>query len=506
MKTLYGAALSVVFGLSAVVTGQGPLMQPGFVAGGPAAVQDVAPATHYGAGRQGNAFVNAHGEPFVVPASCNSPYGCADGGCYGGGGYGPECGCYGGEYGYGCHGGGGGCAGGGRGLCAGLFGGGGGGLAGLFAGLGNTEQCGPHYFDLAAEYLHYERNNSGLPDLAVTTIGFANEDLNDLASATRLSTGQLSSDALDGFRLTGRIDVGALSVFEVAYSGLEDKDSASFAAPNDSETARLFSVFSRFGTRTNGPAGSDPGRPIDSDVAPGNANPLNDNPGGTNFQETDFASFHGIEYESELHNAEALFRRYWVGYNPRVSGTILLGFRYTSLSERLGFTSIGTQQTGTTPDTFGPDPALTINVDADADNHLAGFECGGDAWVTVLQGLRVGAEVKLGIYDNDYDYSGSAIAADGSPSTVASNLSGHQVSFLTEAKFMAVADITPSLSIKGGYEILYISDVALVGGGLGQVQPYGDINGIAADLPGGGATTDGEVTYNGFHIGAEWTY
>ena len=254
MRILSGAALGVVFGLAAVATGQNPLMQPGFVAGGPAAVQDVRPATHYGGGRQDSAFVNAHGEPFVAPAS----YQCGDAGCYGGQGYcgyGPECG-------YGCHGGG--CRGGG--LC------GHGGLHGLLAGLGaswlNTEQCGPHYFDISAEYLRYERDDAALGDFPVSTIGFANEDLGNLADATVLSTGQLSSDSLDGFRLTGRIDVGALSVFEVTYSGLWDEDSASYTVTDDSTTARLFSVFSRYGTRTNGPAGSDPGRPLDSDVPP----------------------------------------------------------------------------------------------------------------------------------------------------------------------------------------------------------------------------------------------
>ena len=199
-----------------------------------------------------------------------------------------------------------------------------------------------------------------------------------------------------------------------------------------------------------------------------------------------------------------MFRRYWVGYNPRVSGTILLGFRYTSLSEQLGFTSIGTLENPT--GVFNANPQYTIDVNADADNHLAGFECGGDVWVTVLQGVRIGTEVKVGIYDNDYDFSGSAIAVDGSPAGVTSGLSGNQVSFLTEAKLMAVVDITPSCSLKAGYEILYISDLALMNGGLAQIQPYGDINGIAADLPGMSATTDGEVTYHGFHAGLEWTY
>lgn len=473
MRILLGAALAAFGSLATVVSAQSPLNQPGFVAGGPAAVAGVAHALDQTSRGADSNFVNAYGEPFVMPAQYCDPMG-GGGGCYGygggGGGYGPP-------------------------------GTGGEPFGGAFM---NTEQCGPHYFDFSAEFLHYQRD-AAFSDLPISYSGFASVGVDDeflpnFDDNVVMRSGDVSSDSLNGYRLTGRVDVGALSVFEVSYSGLEDSDSAVVDVSADATTARLFSIYSRFGTRTNGPTGdSTAGRPIDDVVAP------NNNPGGDNYAETDFASRHEQTYKSELHNAEALFRRYWVGANPRVSGTILLGFRYTSLSEQLGFSSIGSTQTGASPDTFAADPSLTIDINADADNHLAGFECGADGWVTLIQGFRIGGEAKVGIYNNDYNVSTSAIAGDGSPSTV-STISGDQVAFLTEAKLMAVADISPSISIKGGYEVLFISDMALVGDSLVFAAPYGDPNGAAGSVGGAPATTDNDVVFHGFHAGIEYVW
>lgn len=460
MRILLGAALAAFGCLASVVSAQNPLNQPGFVAGGPAARAGVAHALDQTSRGANDNFVNAYGETFVMPAQYCDPMGGGGYGGGGGGGYGPP-GTGGDPYG------------------------------GAYM---NTEQCGPHYFDFSAEYLHYQRADSGFGDLAVTTAGVVTENMDgslnaaSLAARTRLTTGDLGADSLNGYRLTGRIDVGALSVFEVAYSGLFADDSLGLGVDAGTTTDRLFSVFSRYGTRTNGSGG------VGSSGAPD----------GPAFLETDLASEHTLSYETELHNAEALFRRYWVGANPRVSGTILLGFRYTSLSETMGFSSIGSSGGPNGP--FFPDPSLTIDINADADNHLAGFQAGADGWVTLFQGFRIGAEGKVGIYNNDYDISTSSVAVDGSPSTV-STTAGDQVSFLTEWKFSGVADITPSLSLKGGYELLFISNVALVGDSLIGAQPYGDINGISASLPGGNpATTDGEVFYHGFHAGMEYVW
>lgn len=511
MRILLGAALGAVGCLASTAPAQSPLSQPGFVAGGPAAVAGVAHALDQRSlGAESN-FVNAYGEPFVTPAQYCDPM---MGGGYGGGGYGPPGtggDPYGGSY-----------------------------LV--------TEQCGPHYFDFSAEFLHYQRD-AAFSNVPISYSGAASVEDDDsfrpnFNDNIAIGSGELDSESMNGFRLTGRIDVGALTVFEATYSGLYDSDDASVDLSANETTSRLFSVFSRYGTRVNGPTSapiataSTAGQPIvDNDPSGPDFNP-----GGANYEETDFATRHDVTYDSELHNAEALLRRYWVGANPRVSGTLLAGFRYTSLSEELGFSSIGS--TGPVDDTTGiivapfrADLTKQIDIRADADNQLAGFEIGGDAWVTVFQGFRIGGEAKVGIYNNDFEVSTTSRTADGglggilvtpgvpgdptatppvaeipavvdqAPDTSADRIeSGNQVAFLTEVKLMAVADLTSSLSIKGGYELLFISDVALVGDSLLLAAPYGNPNGALGAAGGLPPSTSDDILFHGFHAGIEYVW
>ena len=86
------------------------------------------------------------------------------------------------------------------------------------------------------------------------------------------------------------------------------------------------------------------------------------------------------------------YRRYWVGFSPCVSGTILAGFRYTRLHEDFIFDTTG---------------EATGNYNTRTENNLAGFQTGGDVWVHIWQGLRVGAEGKVGIADNHYNVDSS---------------------------------------------------------------------------------------------------
>src|SRR5690606_24450120 len=90
--------------------------------------------------------------------------------------------------------------------------------------------------------------------------------------------------------------------------------------------------------------------------------------GGFGLTETDAADFASLEYGSELHSAEISYRHYWVGWHPRVTGTWLAGFRYTRLSEDFLY--------GTTTAT-GSHLSHTRT-----ENDLAGFQTGGDMWVT----------------------------------------------------------------------------------------------------------------------------
>lgn len=386
-------------------------------------------------------MVNAHGEPIVSPASYGAPCGP---GCYGHGGM-AACGP----------------------MDAGMIGGMGGGPASLNAfGPGasmNTEQCGPHYFDFSAEYVRYELDDSPFADGTVfSTEGFPNS-VNEIPDEAVITGADLDAGDANGYRLTGRLDIGALSIFEIAYTGLYDTNNDQAVAfggsanPNTTET--LYSIFSGFGIDQGG-------------VIP-----------GPEFLETDDALEHRVGFESELHSVEASYRRYWVGFNPRVSGTLLVGFRYTSLEEELGF--------------FSRSDSGSVDIRIAGANHLAGCQVGGDAWLTVIQGLRIGVENKLGLYNNSFDGSTSTVFSGGSSTGGFTAQSGDTAAFLNELKVMAVANLTPSLSIRGGYEMLYISDVVRAGDNLLANPPYGGA---------GAAINKGDALYHGWTIGGEYVY
>ncbi len=370
-------------------------------------------------------FTDAYGNPAIVPASFAASYGgaCAPGasdGSYGGVGYGLENG-----------------------------------YGDAFEGGYPMDQCGPHYFDVGVEYLSYSR------DETTGNIG-ALSTLNRIAP-TVLSGGSVSEEDGPGFRLTGRYDVGPLSVLEVTYSAVYDMDgSATVVDPNPTivggvPIGDLFTVYTTFGTVPNGVTG---------------AQVL-----------TEQSLSNSLDFDSDLQTAEISYRRYWCGWSPRVTGTLLAGFRYTRLSEDLAFS--------TRSQANGNFAAIT-----EADNDLAGFQFGGDMWVTVRQGIRMGVEGKTGIYHNRYEvsnyFTGAALPSE--------HLADVQVSNLTEARFMVVADVLPSVSLKAGYEVLYMSELALASDNFNTNSPF--VNGGRQAA----FNDDGELTFGGWTFGMEYVW
>ena len=51
----------------------------------------------------------------------------------------------------------------------------------------------------------------------------------------------------------------------------------------------------------------------------------------------DEGEFYATQYFADLHSTELTYRRYWLGYSPRISGTVLAGFRYVNFNEDLIF-------------------------------------------------------------------------------------------------------------------------------------------------------------------------
>ena len=318
-----------------------------------------------------------------------------------------------------------------------------------FGGYGQ-EQVGPHYFDISADVVFLQARElfSSLGPLSSAGAG---------PNAPRvLNPNDSSEDFEPGWQIAGRYDIGALSVLEASYMGLYD---IGFSETIDATAAsglpfNLFTPFSNFGT-------------------------------GTIVGGFDFANQHTVNYESDLQSLELTYRRYWVGNNPRVSGTYLIGARYVRMTEDFDFTSNGLTMNGA-------GVAAPASLALDSENDLVGFQFGGDGWIGLRQGLRIGAEGKAGVYNNSYSLSSSATLPEDDDFAVTT--SGDQVAFVAEGGGTIVADILPSFSIRGGYKVLFLNSIATAGASF------------PSTLDGSGVGTQGHALYHGFHGGLEYVW
>jgi hypothetical protein len=400
-------------------------------------------------------YVDAHGNPVVVPVQYGEPYPCPDGG-YAGYGACESCppghhGHYGGFNGPMPMGAGGTDPPVGYDLMDDV------GIEGYL-----VDQRGPHYFDARVEAVYLTRDETFARDVDFTVF--------TLGGPVVLSSRQLDYDFKTGFRALGRYDICPLSVLEFGYSGIYDfESSASFTDPNpiDANTGNLFSLFSEFGTNPPGVA------------VPGGEMP-----------ETERSITQAIRIDSDLQTAEMTYRRYWVGYIPRISGTMLAGFRYTRMKETFTFTTIGEARA----DNF------TI-----AENDLSGFQTGGDIWIGLMQGLRLGAEGKAGIFNNHYKLNNQIVTTPlgNTPPTLFELFEDNNIAFISEASIDLVADILPSWSIRAGYEVLFMNSILLAGENFNTASPYG----LPTQVPRIPFVADqSNALYHGGHVGVEFIW
>lgn len=388
-------AAALACGAGAKVSAQAPANFPAApLAGGQAAYQ-------------GGSYENAYGESIVMPASYNAP----------GPGYGEMCqpGCEYGDGGYADYG-----------------------------GYSTPDQCGPHYFDIAANAVFLQSDRSFSDVLPLGSIGVDGERILDLQD--------LNDDFEAGWEIAARLDLGPLSVFEATYMGIYDLGFNTTVNSVDVANGvdfQLNSVFSQYGVF-----------PIDG---------------------LDEGSVYNVDYQSDLQSTELSYRRYWVGHNPRISGTYLAGFRYVRMTEEMSFDAIALLGSS--------------SIDWDASNDLVGAQLGGDGWIALRQGLRLGGEAKGGIYNNRFKYGHQTNIPDPDITNVDFHADGNQVAFVGEAKIDLVADILPSISLRGGYRVLYMSSLTTVGNNI-------DPTNVTSEA----IYTQADAVYNGFHGGIEYIW
>lgn len=276
-----------------------------------------------------------------------------------------------------------------------------------------------------------------------------------------------------GLELIGNIQIGPGSNVEVRYFGL-NKWSDSRTVINTA--ANLYSVFSQWGT------------------AP-----------ATGFDDTDRSLIHTISYTSKFDNGEVNYRRRWMGNNPAFQGSWLGGIRYFELDEKFGFAATGSRN-----NTFALNQLRFFNMDTRTQNHLVGFQLGADLWTTIVPGISVGNELKGGVYNNNVSVnsvvrSNSVVAADES-------LARDRAAFLVEYNAQAIYRMTYSWTVRGGYNLLYIDNVALAPENFNSRLTTATVPAPGAAIADFGANrfpfinANGHALYHGFTLGAEYMW
>ena len=151
------------------------------------------------------------------------------------------------------------------------------------------------------------------------------------------------------------------------------------------------------------------------------------------------------DYASRLYNAEVNVR-----WNLWRRVTVLAGFRWVNLSEELEGILLP------------PTPHGTGSFwDTQTKNNLYGFQIGADAKLLERNRFSIDGVLKAGIFDNHVEETTSVrmerIQFGESDST-------DHLAFLGEIGVQCKYQVTPRLSLKAGYEAIWLQGVALAPG------------------------------------------
>jgi hypothetical protein len=272
-----------------------------------------------------------------------------------------------------------------------------------------------------------------------------------------------------GFQTQLNIAVGPGSNLEVLYFGLDDWEQT--ATVNRPAPGDLYSFISNFG------------------LVP---------PGG--FDDSDRSLQHSLSYQSELHNGELSFRRRWAEPYGFFQGSFLTGVRYLDLDERSTFSAAGLNNNGA-----GNNGPRFFDYTVNTSNSLVGWQVGGDLWYNWIPGVKVGCELKTGIYNNRAQQR-SRLFANSLPGLgipeINESLLGNTHAYVTQLSPQVVYRISYSVALRASYQVIWIDNVALAANNFNSTPPalfFG--NGRVPTI-----SNKSDIVYNGFTVGAELTW
>jgi hypothetical protein len=166
--------------------------------------------------------------------------------------------------------------------------------------------------------------------------------------------------------------------------------------------------------------------------------------------------------------------------------TWLAGFRWIELSDELNAASTA--------------PTFIEFYSIDADNHLYGFQVGADAvLVHPVDHFRIDGIFRVGVLGNSADQTTrSPYLANFQGFVGQVSADDDDASFMAELGLRGVLQLTNSLAVTGGYQVLWLDGLALAPEQL-------PVTSLLA--PGSAAVnTDGELLFHGAMVGLQLTY
>ncbi|MFO0011945.1 MAG: hypothetical protein ACK553_04315 [Planctomycetota bacterium] len=279
-----------------------------------------------------------------------------------------------------------------------------------------------------------------------------------------LGSNSVPIDTMNAGLLTQlNIACGPGSNVEILYFGLDDWDQT---ATVFRQQADLYSFISNFGVL---PAGG--------------------------FDDSDRSLRHSLSYNSELHNGELSFRRRWAEPYGFFQGSFLTGIRYLDLDERSVFSARGLNNNGA-----ANNGARFLDYTVSTTNSLVGWQVGGDLWYNWVPGVKVGCELKTGIYNNRAQQRSNITA---NSVVVNEAVLGNTEAFVTQLSPQLVYRISQSVAFRTSYEVIWIDNVALAVNNFNSTPP-------SLFLPGSGRVASisnkSDIVYNGLTAGVELTW
>ena len=193
------------------------------------------------------------------------------------------------------------------------------------------------------------------------------------------------------------------------------------------------------------------------------------------------------DYTSRLYNAELNMR-----WNPWRRVTVLAGFRWAELLEEL-------QGILAPANTGGAGPFW----DTQTKNNLYGLQIGAEARLFECGRISIGGVMKAGAYDNHAEEASSARMTR---IWFGDSCTTDHLAFLGEIGVQCKYQVFPQLSLKAGYEAMWLEGVALAPGQIAETYCHGDLLPWGSIRTGQGVNCNSGAFYHGASVGLEYSF